>query len=223
MIFVVILVILLAAIFFFVLSQARAIKALLKALEKCAAQRDDCRQALEQEEAFSRRVVGERDLLMVEVERLRLEATSDPLTGLLNRRGFELALAREQARASRETRVLVYFAVDLDRFKPINDTFGHAKGDEVLCAVAFALREVSRDYDLLVRLGGDEFGLMFALAEYDEVFVVERREQLRAAIWKITQSQAGVAVAASIGVGDSLQKADADLYREKRGDDTVIQ
>lgn len=181
------------------------------------------RESLDRIEGENRRLRFGNQRLEEEVERLRLEAETDSLTGVLNRRAFERALQKEQARAARNEGVLVYFALDLDRFKGVNDTFGHPKGDEVLCAVAFALRNASRAYDLVCRLGGDEFVLVFALAEYDETFVLQRREQLRAAIWNLTLAQAGVAVAATIGIGLSLAQADANLYLNKPGeDDTVI-
>jgi diguanylate cyclase (GGDEF)-like protein len=160
-----------------------------------------------------------------EISRLRFEANSDPLTGLPNRRAFEVALQKEQARAYRQESVVVFLAVDLDQFKGVNDTLGHATGDKVLCAVANALREVSRVYDLICRLGGDEFVLVLVLNQYSEAFVSERRNKLRSAIRNITQSQAGVAVDASIGVGLSLDAADADLYSDKNrgeGTDTVM-
>jgi diguanylate cyclase (GGDEF)-like protein len=164
--------------------------------------------------------------LRAEISRLQFEAETDSLTGLPNRRAFEAALQKEQTRAYRDEGVVVFLAVDLDRFKEVNDTLGHAKGDKVLCAVANALHEVSRVYDLICRLGGDEFVLVLVLNQYSEAFVSERRNKLRSAIWNITQSQAGVAVGASIGVGLSLADADADLYRDKNrgeGADTVTQ
>ncbi len=87
-------------------------------------------------------------------------ATTDELTQLGNRRGFELELNRALSRAERqeEEGVLVY--VDLDQFKPVNDTHGHAAGDDVLRQVAKLLRENTREMDVVGRLGGDEFAII---------------------------------------------------------------
>jgi diguanylate cyclase (GGDEF)-like protein len=86
----------------------------------------------------------------------RTYAELDPLTRVGNRRGFDLALARADARGDGYTLVLF----DLDRFKPINDEHGHPVGDAVLCAVADAARRVVRQGDCLARIGGDEFALI---------------------------------------------------------------
>ena len=88
----------------------------------------------------------------------RLSRTDD-LSGLLNRRAFGEDLAQALARARRERTGGALLYVDLDNFKPINDRFGHARGDAVLRAVAKALRASCRAYDLAARLGGDEFAV----------------------------------------------------------------
>ncbi len=95
------------------------------------------------------------------VEDLEALAVTDPLTGLLNRRGFETEMQRSlaAARRYRENGALIY--VDLDGFKPINDTYGHAAGDEVLKRVAQILTENVRDSDRVARVGGDEFVILF--------------------------------------------------------------
>ena len=86
-------------------------------------------------------------------------AHSDPLTGLLNRRGFDDALAGALARATPE-HILALYALDLDGFKPVNDQFGHDVGDELLRVVAQRLRASMRAGDAVARLGGDEFVVM---------------------------------------------------------------
>ncbi|MFQ5772919.1 MAG: GGDEF domain-containing protein [Kiloniellaceae bacterium] len=101
--------------------------------------------------------------LAVQRARIRhLESLSmtDELTGLLNRRGLRLELDRALARAqrSRETGQLVL--CDLDRFKAINDSYGHMAGDAVLCAVAGLLQAKTRRSDYVARLGGDEFAVL---------------------------------------------------------------
>ena len=95
-----------------------------------------------------------------EFELERLSAT-DPLTGLLNRRGFTEQLERRLARAHNKGGTGALFYVDLDNFKPVNDRFGHHAGDRALVAVSKLLRAQIRSGDLAGRLGGDEFGLYF--------------------------------------------------------------
>jgi len=88
---------------------------------------------------------------------LLTEAAQDPLTGVLNRRGVLAALEADLAAHAREQAPLSLFMIDLDRFKTINDQFGHSAGDRALVWVATRLREMLRDGDRLGRYGGDEF------------------------------------------------------------------
>ena len=85
---------------------------------------------------------------------------TDPLTGCLNRRGFDQALAREIARSSRSGSELAMLALDLDHFKLINDTHGHLVGDEVLRAAGVLLLQTSRSGDVVARTGGEEFAVL---------------------------------------------------------------
>jgi diguanylate cyclase (GGDEF)-like protein len=93
----------------------------------------------------------------VEHSALRTSALTDPLTRVLNRRGFAERVDYEIARHRRLEHSFAVVAVDLDGFKLVNDRFGHEAGDEVLEDVAHALRAVVRDQDSVARLGGDEF------------------------------------------------------------------
>ncbi len=95
-------------------------------------------------------------------EQLESLAVTDPLTGLLNRRGFEREMERAIATARRYRDIGVLIYVDLDGFKPINDSLGHAAGDEVLKRVAQILTENVRDSDRVARVGGDEFVVLLA-------------------------------------------------------------
>ena len=92
-----------------------------------------------------------------EIRHLSRLATYDQLTGIMNRRGFEVELDHvlERARRYEEAGALIY--IDLDHFKPINDTYGHAAGDAVLAEVANLLEGSVRGTDYVARLGGDEF------------------------------------------------------------------
>ena len=112
---------------------------------------------------------GERLIVMQAVdisERKRLEnqlqeiADRDALTGLFSRRRFQEELDREVSRARRHGRPGALLLLDLDGFKQVNDTLGHAAGDELLTRIGEALRSILRDSDVLARIGGDEFALI---------------------------------------------------------------
>ncbi len=105
----------------------------------------------------------------------RLSRT-DELTGLLNRRAFAAALKIGLRRADRERRSGALLYIDLDNFKPVNDRFGHARGDAVLRAVAVILADHARSYDLVARLGGDEFVMWLDGA--GSVQACQRRDRL---------------------------------------------
>ena len=89
-----------------------------------------------------------------------LEARTDKLTGLANRRSWEEGLAREISRQNRDGRPLSVLLIDLDHFKDLNDTYGHAAGDTALAGVAGILRGQARQSDILARVGGEEFALL---------------------------------------------------------------
>ena len=101
------------------------------------------------------------------LEQLRELARTDPLTGLANRRLWDERLGVELARAGRYERPLCVAAIDLDRFKPYNDTFGHQAGDALLHEASTAWGAVLRGADLLSRLGGDEFALLLPDCDLD--------------------------------------------------------
>lgn len=113
-------------------------------------------------------------------ETLHRQSVRDELTGLYNRRYLEESLDREIARTTRSGHPLSVVVLDLDHFKAVNDTLGHAAGDDVLVAVAEVLANHVRGGDLACRYGGDEFALM--LTECDLETATERTEQLRHAI-----------------------------------------
>jgi diguanylate cyclase (GGDEF)-like protein len=100
-----------------------------------------------------------------ELERLRHNAATDPLTGLKNRRIFEEHLGREINRARRYGTSFAILLLDLRRFKLANDTYGHATGDEILRSVARASVETIRGSDISCRIGGDEFAILLPQAE----------------------------------------------------------
>ena len=153
-------------------------------------------------------------------------AISDPLTGLHNRRSFEVRLTEEVERARRAGPPFALLLVDLDHFKQVNDRFGHQAGDQALQAVAAVLTKELRAVDLPARIGGEEFAVL--LPNTAEHGALEAAERLRAAIaaQPILHQGATFTVTASIGVawcpahadtGDGLLRvADQALYQAKR-------
>ena len=95
-------------------------------------------------------------------KQLAHSATHDPLTGLPNRLAFERALISISDQARRELRTHALCFIDLDRFKPVNDTAGHAAGDALLCQVAEIIKSICRRQDFSARIGGDEFAILLA-------------------------------------------------------------
>jgi len=119
-------------------------------------------------------VILDHEAIQLEMGR---QARTDPLTGLLNRRAFMEELARRVERLSRDELPGTLIYVDLDRFKSINDAWGHEVGDVALCIVAATLRNATRPADLVARLGGDEFAMWLDGA--DQLTAAERAEALR--------------------------------------------
>src|SRR5262249_18577210 len=149
---------------------------------------------------------------------LREHAVTDELTGVANRRLLGERLESELAAAERAGTTLAVLMLDLDHFKPWNDDFGHAKGDEVLRAVARALAGAVRPGDLVARYGGDEFVVLLAGA--DGPTARSLAEKLRAAAAAL---ELGRALTVSVGVAvfpddgpALLRAADAALIEAKR-------
>ncbi len=140
----------------------------------------------------------------------------DPLTGLGNRRALMLQGAQWLADCIRHRHSLSLLVLDLDRFKMINDTYGHPTGDRVLCQVAEVLRTVTRAADLCVRLGGDEFVVLLPGATLDEAQdCAERIRQALAEHWVETETGERVRIGVSIGVATYRSGMDLEqLYRE---------
>ncbi len=117
-------------------------------------------------------------------DRLKALANTDPLTLLSNRRCLFDVLTRELERSQRSGKPCSVVIVDIDRFKKVNDTYGHHLGDEVLVAVARELQEHMRAYDLAARFGGEEFVLL--LPETDKSQAVSIAERIRASVEAMT-------------------------------------
>jgi len=156
---------------------------------------------------------------------LSYQASHDALTGLVNRREFEIRLqqALDNARTEHCTYVLCY--LDLDQFKVINDTCGHAAGDELLKQVSYGLKSVLRDSDTLSRLGGDEFGVLLegCTLEKAQQIAEKLRETLKTLrfAWDDKLFEVGASIgivpitAVSGNLADLLSAADSACYEAK--------
>ncbi|MBF0294087.1 MAG: diguanylate cyclase [Magnetococcales bacterium] len=158
-------------------------------------------------------------------ERLKHLAFHDPLTALPNRQLFDDRLRQALAQGRRHNRMVGVMLFDLDHFKTINDTHGHAAGDQLLKEVARRLGSCIRESDTVARLGGDEFtAVLTNVSDAEQVHKVARKI-LKALGRKVALDAAKIAITSSIGVslypvdGDGmeelLEKADQALYRAK--------
>ncbi len=159
--------------------------------------------------------------------RLERESHSDPLTGLCNRRGLEIAGQREMARYLRHGQGLAIVLVDIDHFKRLNDTLGHIGGDDILVGTASLLHKMLRECDTAGRFGGEEFVPL--LTSIGPGAAKQAAERIRIAIEEHVFSTDGrpVRITASLGVTHSLgrtvltwekllQEADIAMYTAKR-------
>jgi diguanylate cyclase (GGDEF)-like protein/putative nucleotidyltransferase with HDIG domain/PAS domain S-box-containing protein len=155
-------------------------------------------------------------------QELRILATQDPLTGLLNRRSFFEHFETQWKAAQRYGQSLTCVMVDIDHFKSINDRFGHATGDHVLEEIAATLRRTVRDCDLVCRYGGEEFCILLPQIDLDSALTAADR--FRQAMESTPFD--GFSVTASLGVSslsfgaaqptEMLQQADQALYLAKQ-------
>lgn len=153
------------------------------------------------------RDVSERKRLMAELERL---SETDALTNTYNRRGFLKLAEREFERARRAGGGVTFVMIDIDHFKGVNDTFGHAAGDMVLAMVADRCREHIRSTDLLSRFGGEEFILLLPDASLDAAYEVVARLHLAIGACRVSTIKGDVSVTASFGLA-SVDPNDMDL------------
>jgi diguanylate cyclase (GGDEF)-like protein len=160
------------------------------------------------------------------VDQITHQAMHDQLTGLANRLCFTDELRRAVARARQQSGLVTVFYIDLDGFKPVNDQFGHAVGDELLAAVGARLADCTRSTDTVARLGGDEFAVLIADASavehvdvvaerlagtFSEPFVVGGRELA------LTASIGRAAFPAdAVGADELLRRADLAMFAVKR-------
>jgi diguanylate cyclase (GGDEF)-like protein len=157
-------------------------------------------------------------------EQLAILATQDALTGILNRRCFLEKAEEEIARIRRFPSRFTLLLIDVDRFKNVNDTHGHATGDAVLVAVARLLSENSRATDLVARYGGEEFVVLLVETSLEDGLIFAERLCKTAERNRVTVGGNSIRVTISLGVAETnggeeidqvLQRADEALYRAK--------
>jgi diguanylate cyclase (GGDEF)-like protein len=149
-------------------------------------------------------------------ERQDVDITRDELTGLYNRRGWDMLVVREEERCRRYGHPACVVSLDLDDLKFYNDTQGYASGDALLIRCSKALKEVTRGSDVVARMGGDEFAMLMVECDYFDA---------QAMLLRVQETLAGYDVRASLGMAmrkpgidleEALAIADAEMYRAKR-------
>lgn len=158
---------------------------------------------------------------LVKVRSWKRMASIDPLTGVANRRGVEhfTSAAMRHARAHHEP--LAVLALDVDRFKSINDSFGHAAGDRVLQHIAVACQEALRDGDLLGRIGGEEFLAVLPRSSIDQASEVAERLRKRIEALAPEDLPPGLRTTISIGVAQMSPQDGGFADLERRADDAL--
>jgi diguanylate cyclase (GGDEF)-like protein len=163
--------------------------------------------------------------LAMDIIELKRQATTDGLTGILNRRAFREESERAIALAARHHTNLAVICFDLDHFKAINDTYGHAAGDEVLVEVTEVVKATLRSGDILGRVGGEEFSIVLPHTDREGALAVAEKLRQAVAGLAFTFDDKPVRVTASFGLSrlsliakdlDTLMaQSDAALYRSK--------
>jgi diguanylate cyclase (GGDEF)-like protein len=158
---------------------------------------------------------------------LRHQAVRDNLTGLANRLFAETMLKHEVAVATRHKENISVIFADIDRFKPINDRFGHAAGDAVLKQVGKTISETFRECDTLARFGGDEFVMILPRTGSTGANIIVERLRSKIQSLEIPVGNGTLRVTMSFGIAcfpedatsgdDLLKRADLSLYEAKRG------
>jgi diguanylate cyclase (GGDEF)-like protein/putative nucleotidyltransferase with HDIG domain len=156
------------------------------------------------------------------IKRLGQAASTDPLTGLWNRRGFERLMAGELARAERSGEPLSLLIGDLDHFKTVNDRFGHGQGDAVLQEFSALVSAAMRQSDASARIGGEEFAMILPATDQHQAYVIAERIRRQVRDTLAPQGQAmsisfGLASAPAHGktLEELVQHADRALYVAK--------
>ncbi|MBK7973223.1 MAG: GGDEF domain-containing protein [Deltaproteobacteria bacterium] len=159
------------------------------------------------------------------IAQLETVSMTDELTGIANRRGFADYLRRTLHAASRHTEHGVVAFIDIDDFKHVNDTYGHAAGDAALVHVAEVLTTSTRLSDFVARLHGDEFAVLLVRADTDQALARLRTIQRRLATEPLIWREQEIPIQVSFGLAaygpetepaSLMQKVDVEMYRQKR-------
>jgi diguanylate cyclase len=201
------------------------LRVIVESLVATATEMKQSNQALEQRLNASREEINQ---LQENLEVVRTESLTDPLTGLANRKNFDTQLLKAIEESAERSEPLSLVMMDVDHFKAFNDTWGHLTGDQVLRLVAMSLKQNVKGQDLAVRYGGEEFAVVLpntvlrsALTVADHI----RRAVMSKELLKRSTGQNLGRVTISLGVatlrkGDNasslIARADACLYAAKR-------
>ena len=159
------------------------------------------------------------DKVAERTRQLEEQAKRDSLTGIFNRRAMQEMLRREIAVSRRHRRVLSFVYLDIDDFKVINDTLGHAAGDEVLRHLAGTLAGTAREVDIACRYGGDEFCLVLPECGSDDARLI--CEKVIAGFnrkypdYTLSMGIASIGPEAFVGIDELIGTADRNMYRAK--------
>jgi diguanylate cyclase (GGDEF)-like protein len=148
---------------------------------------------------------------------------TDPLTGCLNRRGFDQAMTRELARAGRTGGDLSLLSIDVDHFKFVNDTFGHLAGDVVLRELAARLQQTARVVDMVARTGGDEFSLLLPDTNLAGAFKAAARacEFVRARTFSVNGEPRRLTISVGVASLSGMERGIADRDLKQRADEAL--
>ena len=158
------------------------------------------------------------------VERVRQLAYIDGLTGIFNRRFFEMRIAEEMERARRYEGGMAVIMMDIDHFKRLNDEFGHLLGDEVLRQVSSVFSQHLRKVDIVCRYGGEEFAILLPQTSVEQALNVAEKLRKEIAAWQFPGVPRAVTISAGAsaypahgdGRDDLVKAADAALYAAKQ-------
>ncbi len=214
----------------FALADKEQLSEKILALEHGAADYQSFRADKRELEARIRRQLRQQERtrkLRQEKDLLAKLARTDALTGLHNRAQLDASLEIELSRARRTRNPLSLLMIDLDHFKHINDSYGHAIGDRVLRAVAESLGQITRCSDLACRYGGEEFAVILPDTSSANAYAVAEKIRLSLMALNLREGQATIPVTASIGISGTrpggltqaaelLREADQALYLSKQ-------
>ena len=163
---------------------------------------------------------------MVDSNPLEQLAMLDSLTGIPNRRRFTQVFDQEWRRCQRSDEPLSLIVVDIDRFKMINDTFGHSAGDKAICVVSDVLKDMAKAHDLIARLGGDEFVGLFITeqpgfegklrARLQKAFEEYNRHSPEPFYVEVSMGIAAFTCGQGLEISKIINEADRNLYEEKK-------